>query len=180
MAYTTVDAVASTFPTFKRGGSNQAPSNPIIETWVADVSGEIDAVLTRRFSESIGETPFSGNFDAWVAALSSQAIGILEKINRYGAAAQLGFALASIGSKSTKILADTLEENYTKMLNALDGRGVDGEPLSSGPYDHFFDAQARVQSPRQAFAGVSGGDQPSNQTAQDVGLTMPFSSHEII
>ena len=178
MSFTSVDAVAAHFPGFARGGSSQKPADSYITTWIADISGEIEAVLLRRFGESINES--GGALANWEAGLPAAATAVLEKVNRYGAAAQLGATLASLGANNLKGISDTLQRNYDTMLKALDARDARGNPLPSGPYDRYFDTLARIETPRPVLAGVAGGDQPSGQTSEDLGLSNLFSRDQVI
>lgn len=164
MGYTTVQNVAGMFPFFVRGAVQQKPSDALIQHYIDDVAGEIDAVLGRRFNELIqGYGPAApANFLAFLTALpatsvlwqastayalgalaldsnggvqqvttagtsgssapnwaatpggattdstvvwqnvSGDASRILEKINRYGAAVQLGQTLATFGLTSAR------------------------------------------------------------------------------
>jgi hypothetical protein len=179
MAFTTVSKITGMFPSFTPGPT-QKPSTDDIQTYVDDVDGELRAVLVRRFSESITETPSNGSLILWLNNLDPLAIAVLEKINRYGAAAQLGLVLATLGSKSTAVLAEKLQADYERMRNALDSRDEDGAPLFSGAYDRFFDSMARVESPRPGISVSTGSDQASGETAADRGLNMPFSMDEVI
>ena len=178
MSFTTTDAVAAHFPSFQRGVTNQKPSDTTITTWIADVAGEIEAVLLRRFGESINEA--GGSLAVWEAALPAAATALLEKVNRYGAAAQLGSVLATLGANNLKAVADTLDRNYNQMLKALDARAADGKPLASGPYDRYFDVLARIETPRPVLRGVGGAEQPQGQTSADLGYSNLFSRDEVI
>ena len=105
---------------------------------------------------------------------SNDASRILEKINRYGAAAQLGEALATFGVASARELGKSFRDEYLEMLNQLDARDAHGHPLASGRYDKQFDTVARTETPRPAFQAVAGGDQDPNQTPSDAGLSNVF------
>ena len=71
MSYTDVGKVAGMFPTFARGGANQKPSDSLIQQYLDDVTAEINAVLDRRFAESIAAPPSSGSVSAWLVALGT-------------------------------------------------------------------------------------------------------------
>src|SRR5579863_1530909 len=169
MSYTTVSNVAGMFPAFKRGIPQQNPTDSLIQTYVDDVAGDIDAVLQRRFSEAIQAAPFNGSFAAWVAAASSDAQSVLERINRYGAAAQLGQTLASFGVTTARDLAQDCDARYSELLAELNARDKSGRPTPGGLYDHLFDTLAQNETPRAAFGGVAGGDQPRSQTPRETG-----------
>ncbi len=171
---TTVADVAAMFPAFVRGGANQKPTDAQIQTFINDVQGEIDAVLQRRFAEVISSAAGGASFSAWLAGLSTDGVAILEKINRYGGAAQLGQVLATFGVAGARDLGKYFGEEYERMKDDLDARQPTGGPLASGPYDHLFDSQARTETPRPALKGVAGGDQPEGQTPRDRGSSQAF------
>jgi len=174
MSYTTVSNVAGMFPTFLRGITQQNPPDTLIQTYINDVAGDIDAVLERRFNESIQGSPYNGVFTAWVAALSTDAQNVLERINRYGAAAQLGQTLASFGVVSARALAQDCETRYDDLLAELNARDKNGHAIPSGLYDYLFDSLAQTETPRPALEGIAGGDQPEGQTPADTGSSQVF------
>ena len=98
------------FPTFRRGIPQQNPPDTLIQTYIDDVAGEINAVLDRRFGEAIQAAPYNGSLSAWIVALSTDARNVLERINRYGAATQLGQTLASFGVAAVRELAQDCED----------------------------------------------------------------------
>jgi hypothetical protein len=171
VSYTTLDKVAALFPTFKRGIAQQNPSDTYIQNYIDDVAGEIDAALQRRFGEAISNTSFS----TWVSQLSNDAQNLLEKINRYGAAAQLAAVFESLGFTSLGKLAKEYAEDYGTLLLELNGWDSKGEPKPQGGiYDHLFDPEARTETPRPVLGGVAGGDQPDDITPADMGQSNVF------
>jgi len=174
MSYTTVSNVAGMFPTFKRGNPQQSPPDALIQTYIDDVAGDVDAVLERRFSESIGAAPFNGSLAAWIAALSTDAQNVLERINRYGAAAQLGETLASFGVATAREIAQDCESHYSELLSALNARDRSGHPRPGGLYDYLFDSMAQTETPRAALEGIAGGDQPAGQRPAEMGSSQVF------
>lgn len=236
MGYTTVQNVAGMFPFFVRGTAQQKPSDTLIQRYIDDVAGEIDAVLGRRFNELIqGYGPTApANFQAFLTALPSTSVlwqastayalgalaldsnggvqqvttpgtsgssapnwsttpggsttdstvvwqnvsgdasRILEKINRYGAAAQLGQTLATFGLTSARSTAQCFAGDYETLIDELDARDTKGSPLPSGRYDHMFDAQSRTETSRPGLKSVAGGDQPDNQAPVDTGSSQVF------
>jgi hypothetical protein len=105
----------------------------------------------------------------------------LEQVERYGAAAQLGYVLASVGgSKGLIANADRIQEDFNKLWNDLNATDKDGKPLVAGPYDRYFDFVAKLESPRPLLSATSGADQPAHQVAQDLGLNNQFSIHQVI
>jgi hypothetical protein len=231
MSYTSITNVAGMFPNFARGGTNQRPADTLIQQYVDDVAGEVDAVLNRRFATAIGQ--FLG-FSAWLASLpaasaswqgstayvlnalaldsngnpqqvitagtsgasqptwstvtgattndnsvvwknvASDASRILEKINRYGASAQLAETLATFGVAAARELGKAFRDAYLEMLNELDARDANGKPLPSGRYDKQFDSLARTETPRPPLQGVAGGDMPAGETPAQQGLSNVF------
>ncbi len=174
MSYATVDKTANMFPTFVRGTAQQKPTDAQIQQYLDDVAAELDAVLQRRFSETITNPATGGTFPSWIASLSTDALNILEKINRYGGAAQLGVTLATMGVAGARDLAKYFGTEYERLKHDLDARDANGEPLRSGPYDHLFDTLARTETPRPALKGVAGGDQPPGQDVAQQGLSNAF------
>jgi hypothetical protein len=174
MSYTTVNEVAGMFPTFRRGTPQQNPPDSLIQTYIDDVAGDIDAALERRFNEAVQAAPFNGSFAAWVAALPADAEDVLERINRYGAAAQLGQTLATFGVAAARELAEDCFAHYGDLLNELNARDKSGRPLSSGLYDHLFDSLARTETPRPGLEAIAGGDQPRGQTPAETGSSQVF------
>jgi hypothetical protein len=174
MSYTTVDEVAGMFPTFTRGTPQQNPPDSLIQTFIDDVAGDIDAVLQRRFNEAVQAEPFNGSFAGWVAALSADAQNVLERVNRYGAAAQLGETLASFGVAAARELAQDCHTHYGELLGELNARDKSGHPTIGGLYDYLFDSLARTETPRPGLEGIAGGDQPRGQTPRDTGSSQVF------
>ncbi|HEV2425882.1 MAG TPA: hypothetical protein VGZ29_13720 [Terriglobia bacterium] len=174
MSYTTINQVAGMFPTFKRGAPQQNPPDALIQTYIDDVAAEIDAVLERRFSEAVAGAPYNGAFAAWVAALPADALNVLERINRYGAAAQLGQTLAAFGVATARELAEDCFTHYNDLLGELNARDRSGRPMASGLYDHLFDSLARTETPRPGLQGVAGGDQPPGETPAGTGASQVF------
>jgi hypothetical protein len=233
MSYTTISNVAGMFPSFTRGTPQQKPSDTLIQQYIDDAAGDLDATLSRRFAEAIQQNG-GGSFNGFLAALmvasnswrpntnytisslvldsngnpqltfasgtsgssapawstvsggytgdgsvtwqnvSNDASRILEKINRYGAAAELGATLATFGVAGARDMAQSLEVQYETLLEELNARDKSGRPLESGLYDHLFDPQSRVQSPRPGLQGIAGGDQPKGQTPADLGMSNYF------
>lgn len=231
MSYTTLSNVAGMFPNFVRGGTTQKPADTLIQQFIDDVAGEIDAVLNRRFATVISQ---AASFSAWLTSLpvgvalwqpstayalnalildangnpqqattagtsgatqpawtttvgastndgtvvwknvSNDASRVLEKINRYGAAQQLGETLATFGVASARELGKVFRDGYLDMLNELDARDARGEPLPSGRYDKEFDSLARTETPRAPLQGVAGGDIPAGQSPTQQGLSSAF------
>jgi len=174
MSYTTVGNVAGMFPTFKRGIPQQNPPDALIQQYIDDVASEINAIIDRRFAEAIAGPPAYDEIADFIASLGNDAQNIMEKMNRYGAAVQLGETLATFGIAGVRDLAKSFMLVYEQMFNDLDARDARNQPLRSGPYDHLFDIQARTETPRPGLEGIAGGDQPEDQTPMDIGLSNVF------
>lgn len=177
MSYTTVANVAGMFPTFVRGTAQQKPADTLIQQYIDDVAGEVDAILIRRFGEAIRGS-YANNFAAFQSSLSVDALNLLERINRYGAAQQLGESLAALGVAVAQNLSQGLKTEYERLTNELKATSERGQPLSGGTYDHLFDSAAATPSPRPGFQGIPGGDQPQGQTPRDVGMSNFFGKFE--
>jgi hypothetical protein len=174
MSYTNVPDVAGMFPTFKRGITQQNPPDSLIQQYIDDVASEMNAVIDRRFAEAITGPPAYDDVADFVASIGIDGQNICEKINRYGAAVQLGETLATFGIAGARDLAKSFAQVYEQMFDDLDARDAHGKPMPSGPYDHLFDVQARTETPRPGLEGVAGGDQPRDQTPMDEGLSNVF------
>jgi hypothetical protein len=170
MSYTTIANVAGLFPTFQRGTAQQKPADSLIQTFIDDVAGDIDAILQKRFGEVINSS-YAGSFSAFQAVLSQDALNVLERINRYGAAAQLSTTLATMGVAAAERLGKDFTAQYELLIARL--RAVDeaGRPVASGEYDFLFDPAARIESPRPGLQGIAGGDMPREETQYDQGLS---------
>jgi hypothetical protein len=161
MSYTTVTQVAGMFPTFTRNGA-KGPSDTLIQNFIDDVAGEIDAILQRRFQEAFA----SLGFTAWQGSFTTDQLNLLEKINRYGACAQLAEVLETSGIAAAARVAKGFEDEFRELSRKLNARDTDGKPLAQGgDYDYLFDPLAKVETPRPQLGGVAGGDQYPSDTA---------------
>jgi hypothetical protein len=152
------------FPTFTRNGA-KGPSDTLIQTFVDDVAAEIDSILQRRFQEAYA----SVGFTAWQGSFSTDQLNLLEKINRYGACAQLAEVFESSGIAAAARVAKGYEDEFQIMSNKLNARDAGGKPLAQGgDYDYLFDPLAKVETPRAQLGGVAGGDQyPGEASSED-------------
>jgi len=163
MSYTTVTQVAGMFPTLTRNGP-KGPSDTLIQTFIDDVAGEIDAILQRRFQEAYA----SAGFTAWQAAFSTEQLNLLEKINRYGACAQLAEVFETSGVTAAARVAKSFEDEFRGLCHKLNARDAEGKPLAQGgDYDYLFDAFAKVETPRPQLGGIAGGDQRPSGTSSE-------------
>ncbi len=149
--YTTIDAVAGMFGTFVRN-SPKGPSDGQIQSYIDDVQAQVDAILQRRFQEAIGEPPALGSFTAWVDIFTQDQQNLLDKINRFGACAEMGIIFAATGQKLFADLAAQYEVKYQAELRKLSGQD------EKENYDFLFDSQARVPTPRPTLDGVGGAE----------------------
>ena len=164
MSYTTVTQVAAMFPSFTRNGP-KGPSDTLIQTFIDDVAGEIDAILQRRFQEAFA----SSGFAAWQGNFNTDQLNLLEKINRYGACAQLAEVFETTGIAAAARVAQGFQDEFREQCNKLNARDAEGKPLEQGgDYDFLFDPSAKVETPRPQLGGVAGGDQhPGNNASED-------------
>ncbi len=164
MSYTTITQVAGMFPTYARNGA-KGPSDALIQNFIDDVAGEIDAILQRRFQEAFS----SQGFTAWRSAFSTDQLNLLEKINRYGACTQLAEVFETSGIAAAARVAKGFEDEFRELSNKLNGRDANGKSLAQGgDYDYLFDPLAKVETPRPQLGGVAGGDQyPSESSGED-------------
>lgn len=163
MSYTTVDNVAGMFPTFTRNGP-KGPSDALIQAFINDVAAEIDAVLQRRFQEAYA----SQGFAAWQGTLGQGQLNVLEKINRYGACAQLADVFDTSGITAAARVAKGFEDKFRDAYNKLNARDANGKPLTQGgDYDYLFDPLAKVETPRPQLGGAAGGDQQPQSRAEE-------------
>jgi hypothetical protein len=166
MSYTSVDDVAGMFPTFERGQSDQAPTDAQIQEYIDRMGGRIDALLQRRFGESIAAAPANGNYGAWIAALPVTATDVLADINALGAALRLANVLASLGNKAAAALGRAYEAELNAEWNKLNGRDPGGKQQGTGDYDKLFDPLAATETPRPQLGGFPGaGISPDGEDA---------------
>jgi hypothetical protein len=163
MSYTTITQVAGMFPTFTRSGA-KGPSDTLVQNYIDDVAGEIDAILQRRFQEAYS----SLGFTAWQGTFSADQLNLLEKINRYGACAQLAEVFETSGIAAAVRVAKGFEDEFHELSNKLNARDAEGKPLAQGgDYDYLFDPLAKVETPRPQLGGVAGGDQYPSETSNE-------------
>lgn len=172
MSYTTVNNVAGMFPAFTRGAPQQKPADALIQQYIDDVAGDIDATLQSRYGEII-EQRYGSSFAAFQASFSADTLNVLEKINRYGGAAQLGQTLATFGVASAERMANDFRAAFADLMEELRAAAAKGMS-GGGLYDHLFDPQAATPSPRPGLQGVAGGDQPRDQAPRDTGMSNFF------
>jgi hypothetical protein len=182
---TTDGPAGSTFQWTNQGGlpSDQSVRDSQIVAYALDVQGDIDAVLQRRFNEAIsavaGALIGAAAFAVWIGTLSGDALDVLESICRYGAAAELGETLATLGNQSADKFAARFRTDYEEMLAQLAGEdGKGNKRPQGGMYDALFDPLAAHESVRPSLTGIAGGDQPRGVSARDEGLSNIFSKFD--
>ena len=95
-------------------------------------------------------------------------MNLLEKINRYGACAQLAEVFETSGIAAAARVAKSFEDEFRELCNKLNARDADGKPLAQGgDYDYLFDPLAKVETPRAQLGGVAGGDQYPSETSSE-------------
>jgi hypothetical protein len=136
--WTTVEAVCAEVPSFRRGGRI---GDAAIETWIRSIAQSIAGLMMRRglsLNSSDWQQPDPGT-------LLPTPSGVLELINRLGAAARLAGAMAADVSAGEWGLTKALQRDYERELGAL----------RDGQYDKLFrPAAATVESGTL----VAGGD----------------------
>jgi hypothetical protein len=141
--------------------------------WKATTAGTSGAgVPNWPIGAGIGVTQ-ADNTVTWTNIGQSAQFQVLEAANRYRAAFQLGFVLATFGG-STAILDLAKhydEEDWQRLWNELNAVDKNGKPMRNGAFDVLFDAQANVASPRPGLVYVAGGDQPSYNTPSNEGIS---------
>lgn len=134
--WTTVEAVCGEVPGFKRGGRI---ADSMIHVWIRSVAQPIAGTMMRR-----GLSLDPAQWQAADAGSGMPApVGVLEHINRLGAAARLAGAIAGEFGTAEWGLAKTLQREYERELTALRG----------GEYDKLFTPAAATVESGTLFAG---------------------------
>jgi hypothetical protein len=125
-AWTSVDAVASEVPGFKRGGQI---SDNTIQTWIRSIAQEIAAEMMRR---GLSLDPTTWQLPQ--TAGQPDPSDVAEMINRMGAAARLAAAVSAqfSGGAGEWSVSKNLTAAYLRQLTAL----------RNGDYDKFFNPSA--------------------------------------
>jgi len=135
-SWTNIEAVCGEVPGFRRGGRIQ---DATIEGWMRSIAQTIAGAMVRR-GLSLDST-------AWqqpdAATAMPTAAGVLELINRYGAAARLAGAMASDFTAGEWGLAKSLQRDFERELKAL----------GDGGYDKLFRPAAATVETGTQFAG---------------------------
>ncbi len=153
MGYTTVDNIAAMFPGFARNAAGSV-QDTTIQLYVDGIAGDIDAVLQRRFSESITT---AGSYAAWQAALQPGALNVLERINRAGGAGQMADALEVSQSPGFAVIAKNLGKDYDDLIAELNAETPTGKPKpGGGRYDALFDSLSAHPTARPLLGGYPG------------------------
>jgi hypothetical protein len=120
--YTTVDAVCGEVPGFQRNGAIQDDE---ILVWIRSGAQVVNGILLRRGFSLDPATWAQPSGDA-----SPSPASVLEQIVRFGAAARLAAAVASMWGSGNWAITNSLSGNYAAEKKALEG----------GDYDHLFRA----------------------------------------
>lgn len=147
--YTSLLRVMAEVPGFKitSGGAINAET---IHNWIGTVAQSVNGALIRR------GLPLDSSL--WPAAAPGTAqptaAGVLEMVNRLGAAARLAAAIASQFTSGEWGIAKTLQREYEREINRLE----------TGAYDKLFLARAAtIEAGPQVFVG----DQTDPETGDD-------------
>jgi hypothetical protein len=135
-SFTCIDSVCGEIPGFRRNGRIQ---DATVEGWMRSIAQLIAGAMLRRglpLDSTLWQQPDS------VTAVPTPA-GILELINRLGAAARLASAMASEFTSGEWGLAKNLQRDFEREFNSLCGGG----------YDKVFLPSAATVEAGQQFAG---------------------------
>jgi len=135
-SWTNLDAVCGEIPGFRRGGRIQ---DATIEGWMRSIAQVVAGAMLRR-GLSLDSAQWQQP-DA-LTAMPTPA-GVLELVNRMGAAARLAGAVASDFTQGEWALAKNLQRDYERELKTL------GE----GGYDKLFRPGAATVDSGAQFAG---------------------------
>ena len=125
--WTTVDLVSREVPGFHRGGRID---DSTIENWIRSIAQSIAGAMLRR---GLPLDPAQWPTPDPTTGLPA-AIGVLELVNRLGAAAPLAAAIASDFTATEWGLAKSLESRYQSERKAL----------ANGDYDCLFTSAAAI------------------------------------
>ncbi len=120
----------------------------------------------------IGATLVDGSV-TWTNVGQSAQFQVLEAANRYRAAFQLGFVLATFGGEASIIdLAKHYDkEDWQRLWNELNAVDANGKGKRNGAFDVLFDPYANVASPRPGLVYIAGGDQPIYNVPNNEGIS---------
>jgi len=135
-SWTNIEAVCGEVPGFRRGGQVQ---DSAIEGWMRSIAQSIAGAMLRR-GLSLDSTQWQQPDAA--TAMPTPA-GVLELINRYGAAARLASAIAGQFSQGEWGLAKNLQADFGRELKTL----------GDGGYDKLFKPAAATVETGTQFAG---------------------------
>lgn len=135
-SWTTVDQVAKAIPRFRRGGD---VSDDDIQGWIGEVAQEIAAAMVKR-----GLPLDPKEWPPVSAGAFPTPDGLLEMINRAGAAAMLAAAIASSFSNGPWAVQTGLQKQYDRQLAGL----------RSGDYDKLFRPGAATVESGPQFGGT--------------------------
>jgi hypothetical protein len=132
-SWTTVESVAAEVPSFLRGGQI---GDEHIQKWIESTAQAIAAAMLRR---DLPLDPAQWQPSSGAGQPTPQ--GLLEMINRHGAAAQLAAAIAANFESGDWALRKNLEARYQSEL----------ADLNNGDYDKLFLPSAATVEPGPQF-----------------------------
>lgn len=137
-AWTKVGVVVKAVPGFQRGGDIKDDD---IQNWIAEVAQEIAATMVKR---ALPLDPSVWPAQAQPGMPTAQ--GLLEMINRAGAAARLASAIASNFTAGQWGVQKDLQTQYERQLKAL----------GNGDYDKLFLVAAATTEPGPLLGAETG------------------------
>lgn len=156
-------------------GTTVLDSNMPLGVQVCTAAGTTGAgPAPPSFNPVYGEVTDDGSV-VWTNGGQTRQFQVLERGNRYGAAAQLGAILASFGvAAAAKIAEEYRKADWAPFAAELNSETLTGKPKASGIYDVLFDGQASIQTPRPLLSGVAGADQPYGIAPAQEGISSLF------
>jgi hypothetical protein len=145
-SWTSIGSVCGEVPGFQRGGQIDDRQ---IQVWIESIAQEIAGLMLRRGLPLDSTQWQQPTADAWPTPA-----GLLEMINRLGAAAQLAATVAAQFTGQDLPIRRNLQSRYDDCKKALLG----------GDYDKLFLPSAATLAPGPQFAG---GNMTSNRTGRD-------------
>jgi hypothetical protein len=152
-SWTNIDAVCGEVPGFKRGGRIQ---DTTIEGWMRSIAQSIAGAMLRR---GLSLKPSDWQQPDASTSMPTPA-GVLELINRLGAASRLAATVAGEFTQGEWGLAKALTRDFERELKAL----------QDGGYDRMFRPGAATVETGQQFAGgdiVNSGGDAENAFSKD-------------
>jgi hypothetical protein len=167
-------------------GDSILDENSPMGIWIVKTAGT-SGDSAPRFPSSGGADTSDGSA-AWKSASQTAQFRVLERGNRYGAAAQLGRVLATLNMGGADRLATEYKDaDWQPFIDELNAKPVGGggsrslsrammmESLQGGgAFDYLFDPHSKVATPRPLMMSVPGGDQDISSAPADSGASSFF------